>query len=176
MLVARDGANSTSIASNPTVVNLTIILLVLVLLASVLACGLYLIRRSRRRLRKEAEYCECEEKPTKGFGYHPLNSMSASSAGRSKSLHVYEEKRILVENSSSPPSSPDSVPEIRITFPEEEDGSGHRKSGRVVVVRVGETGVGLEPLAEDSAPSSRTDDAERFHSIDLERIGGLKER
>ncbi|MGY6405660.1 hypothetical protein, partial [Vibrio parahaemolyticus] len=71
---------------------------------------------------------------------------------------------------------PSPVPEIRITFPEEEDESGKRKSGRVVVVRISEAGsVGLEPY-NDQLPPYQTSDAERFQSLDIERMGGLKEK
>jgi len=77
---------------------------------------------------------------------------------------------------ASPPPTPDSVPEIRITFPDEQDETGRRKSGRVVIVRVGETGVGLEPLNDEQLPAYEKESSERFHSIDMERIGGLKEK
>jgi hypothetical protein len=74
------------------------------------------------------------------------------------------------------PDSPTSpVPEIRITFPDEVDESGKRQSGRVVVVRVGEHSVGLEPVQEDLPPYQR-DASDRFDSLDLDRIGGLKEK
>lgn len=78
---------------------------------------------------------------------------------------------------SSEPSSPSSpVPEIRITFPEEEDECGKRRSGRVVVVRISEAGgVGLEPYNDDHLPAYQKSDAERFQSLDLDRMGGLKE-
>lgn len=80
-----------------------------------------------------------------------------------------------MEQGSSPPASP--VPEIRITFPEEEDKSGKRKSGRVVVVRIGENGgVGLEPYQEESLPPYQSGEFDRFQSLDLERIGGLREK
>lgn len=82
----------------------------------------------------------------------------------------------MISNPSSPPLSPDNVPEIRITFPDEQDEAGRRMSGRVVVVRVGETGVGLEPLKEEQLPAYEKESGERFHSIDMERIGGLKEK
>jgi len=82
----------------------------------------------------------------------------------------------MIENSSSPPLSPDSVPEIRITFPDEQDESGRRKSGRVVIVRVGEKGIGLEPVRDEQLPAYEKESGERFHSIDMDRIGGLKEK
>lgn len=47
----------------------------------------------------------------------------------------------------------------------------------MVIVRVGETGVGLEPLrTEEQLPAYEKESKERFQSIDIERIGGLKEK
>jgi hypothetical protein len=85
---------------------------------------------------------------------------------------VHNEKQELVSRSDSPPDSP--LPEIRITFPEEIDESGKRKSGRVVVVHVGETAIGLEPV--EALPMYQKTEGERFDSIDLERVGGLVEK
>ena len=83
----------------------------------------------------------------------------------------------MVEESSRPSSPSSPLPEIRITFPEEEDDAGKRKSGRVVVVRISENGgVGLEPYNDDHLPPYQKSDAERFQSLDLDRIGGLKEK
>ena len=73
----------------------------------------------------------------------------------------------------SQPTSP--IPEIRITFPEEEDEMGKRKSGRVVVVSVSDMGrVGLEPLhnGKEGLPAYEGGD---WKELDLEQIGGLKE-
>lgn len=68
------------------------------------------------------------------------------------------------------------MPEIRITFPEEENEAGKSKSGRVVVVRISETGgLGLEPYSDEHLPAYQQSDAERFQSLDLDRMGGLKE-
>ena len=68
------------------------------------------------------------------------------------------------------------MPEIRITFPEEEDEAGKSKSGRVVIVRISEAGgVGLEPCSDEHLPAYQQSDAERFQSLDLDRMGGLKE-
>ena len=68
------------------------------------------------------------------------------------------------------------MPEIRITFPEEEDDVGKNKSGRVVVVRISETGgLGLEPCIDEHLLAYQQSDAERFQSLDLDRLGGLKE-
>ena len=82
-----------------------------------------------------------------------------------------------MDESSRPSSPSDSLPEIRITFPEEEDEAGKRKSGRVVIVRIGENGgVGLEPCNDDHLPPYQKSDAERLQSLDLDRMGGLKEK
>ena len=78
-----------------------------------------------------------------------------------------------MDHSLSPPGSP--IPEIRITFPEEVDEAGRRKSGRVVVVRVGDHSVGLEPV-QDTLPPYQQNESDRFHSLDLDRMGGLKEK
>ncbi len=83
----------------------------------------------------------------------------------------------MIEESFRPSSPSSPLPEIRITFPEEEDDAGKRKSGRVVVVRISENGgVGLEPYNDDHLPPYQRSDAERFHSLDLDRMGGLKEK
>lgn len=82
----------------------------------------------------------------------------------------------MMSNSSGAPLSPDDVPEIRITFPDEQDESGRPQSGRVVIVRVGENGIGLEPLKDEQLPAYEKESGERFHSIDMERIGGLTEK
>ena len=88
---------------------------------------------------------------------------------------MISEKSAFLDQSTSPPASP--IPEIRITFPEEvEDTTGKRKSGRVVVVRISDNGgVGLEPY-EEKLPPYQSSDSDRFQSLDLERMGGLKEK
>lgn len=102
-------------------------------------------------------------------------TITASHYGKGReSVLVFQEKADLMANSSSPPSSP--VPEIRITFPDEVDESGRRQSGRVLLVRVGEHNVGLEPMDEDDLPPYQRDSSDRFDSLDLDRIGGLKEK
>jgi hypothetical protein len=107
---------------------------------------------------------------------HQITAVLPSPYGRGSSIYVYDEKSSILSSPSSPPLTPESVPEIRITFPDEQDESGRRKSGRVVVVRVGETGVGLEPLKDEQLPAYEKESGERFHSLDMERIGGLKEK
>lgn len=166
-LAARD-ANAPPV--NHTMINLLVVLLVLLILALFLVGGL-LFLRARRRARKQAELPIYEEKR--------LSTSSSVSTHRrvmvrpSESVYVYQEKQNLIDNSNSPPQSP-RVPEIHITFPEEYDAAGKRQSGRVVVVHVGDTGVGMEPA--DGLPAYEKEEGGRFQSIDLERVGGLVEK
>ena len=79
----------------------------------------------------------------------------------------------MLEQEPESPRSP--VPEIRITFPEEDDSGNKCTSGRVVVVKMSEKGaVGLEPFIDDHLPTYQK--SERLESLDLERMGGLKEK
>ncbi|KAI1463326.1 uncharacterized protein F4812DRAFT_251536 [Daldinia caldariorum] len=94
--------------------------------------------------------------------------------GRSSILVV--NGRPMLNDPSSPPYSPNNIPEIHITFPDEQDEQGHNKGGRVVVVRVGETTVGLEPVKEEQLPAYEKESSTSFHSIDMDQIGGLKEK
>ena len=95
--------------------------------------------------------------------------------GTKDSIFVYDEKMNLIANSSSPPSS--AVPEIRVTFPDEDSSDGQKQNGRVVVVHVTETGsVGMSPLIQEQLPAYQRSDAERFQSLDLDSIGGLREK
>lgn len=82
----------------------------------------------------------------------------------------------MMSSASSTPSSPGEIPEIRITFPDEHDETGRPQSGRVVIVRVGENGIGLEPVPDDQLPAYCKETGDRFDSIDMERVGGLKEK
>ncbi|UKZ77320.1 hypothetical protein TrVFT333_005040 [Trichoderma virens FT-333] len=66
---------------------------------------------------------------------------------------------------------------IHITFPDEQDEQGRRKSGRVVVVRVGENAtVGLEPMHDEELPAYEKEAKGQFYSVDMDKIGGLKEK
>ena len=165
-LVARDGNDSDDSGLSPAAVDLLITLLVLLFVALLLTCGLLLLRR-RRQSQAQLPFHNGQVSPN-----HRRLTISAN--GKTESVFVYDEKRSLIENSSSPPDSP--IPEIRITFPEEEDDAGKRKSGRVVVVRISEGGrVGLEPYQEELPPYQSSEPG-RFHSLDIERLGGLKEK
>lgn len=116
--------------------------------------------------------------PTHNKGHHrtlTITTHPSSSNARGDSIFVYDEKMNLIANSSSPPNSP--VPEIHVTFPDEEGQKGEKKAGRVVVLRISDTGsVGMEPLHPEPLPPYQGDNAERFQSLDLERMGGLREK
>lgn len=174
--VTRDDSSSSTFT--PTLRNLLIALVVLGFLALILAATMYILRQVRRRKQRmqrlnsvsELPIVECEQRSSRNS--RRLTIATAASSKR-ESAFVSHEKEILMANSDSPPTSP--IPEIRITFPEEVDGKGKRQSGRVVVVRVGDNGVGLEPVQENLPPYQQHE-GDRFQSLDLDRIGGLKEK
>lgn len=169
VLVVRDEDKKEGI--DPSMVSLLISLLVLVILGLALI-GALLFLRNTRKAKKEAGLPLYEKRQS---GHRGL-TITASPYGKGReSILVFQEKQDLIANSSSPPSSP-KTPEIRITFPDEVDESGRQQPGRVLVVRVGEHNVGLEPLDEDQLPPYQRDSSDRFDSLDLDRIGGLKEK
>ena len=160
-LIVRDDNMS---IDNPTTFYLLIILVVLLFIGFLSVAALMLLRLIHRRRAQQGT--ECVEKP------QPKNHRRSR---HPPSISITNEKAALFEtaDSSGPPSP---VPEIHITFPDEEGHGNKRQSGRVVVVRISETGgVGLEPYQEQ-LPAYQKEDGARFQSLDLERIGGLKEK
>lgn len=154
-------------------VDLLIVLMVLIFISLCLVGTLYAVRKFRRSRAIARQQLPTHETAASRSNHRRL-TITATPYGRNSSVYVYDEKSSMV--SSSPPLSPDDVPEIRITFPDEQDESGRRKSGRVVVVKIGEKGsVGMEPVNED-LPAYEKETGGRFHSIDMDRIGGLKEK
>lgn len=178
-LDARDSSDDGS----ETVINVLLVVLGIAFLALILISVLLLFRR-HRRLRSLTQM-----QPEKGNGLPA--SQDASKAcpkgrgltietkhndGRSSVFFIGRDGQPMLQNPNSPPHSPDNVPEIRITFPEEQDEQGRPRSGRVVVVRVGDnSALGLEPLDEEQLPAYEKD-AKEFQSIDMDFIGGLKEK
>lgn len=96
--------------------------------------------------------------------------INAKASGSDESLAYYSEKQALMSPSAR---SPDCVPEIRITFPDEDASTGKRAT--VVLVQVGDGAVGYRPVEED-LPPYQSSNGQRFASVDLERVGGLKEK
>ncbi|KAL8728587.1 MAG: hypothetical protein Q9166_005320 [cf. Caloplaca sp. 2 TL-2023] len=167
--------NATSTALTPTMTSLLIALTVLFCTGLALIAVLFMLRAHRRSKLQKVPSLPLHNPSGKRISNHRRLRISTTPyAHGAKDFNIYSEKEMPVSPASSAPSSP--VPEIRITFPEEEDGSGKRKSGRVVVVRISEKGhVGLEPYHDEHLPPYVEEDAERFQSLDLDRIGGLKE-
>ncbi|CAD6501800.1 BgTH12-02046 [Blumeria graminis f. sp. triticale] len=157
-----------------TMINLTIALMALISIIMLLSATLYFIRTSRRRRAlARQQILPMHENSHSMNSYHPRRQQR-SQYNSEKQFSMYSEKS-LPGNSFD--SSSESIPEIRITFPDEQDEAGRRKSGRVVVVRVGETGIGLEPLKpEDQLPAYEENSGGHFHCVDMDRIGGLKEK
>lgn len=169
-LIRRDDAP----ALNHTMVTLLTILLVLAII-TVFLVGALLFLRQRRKARKALGVPQIDEKRLSTSSTHSHHRRV--SVRPSQSIHIYHEKELeAASRSSSEPSTPGSLPEIRITFPEEVDASGKRQSGRVVVVHVGDNGVGMEPADDEKLPAYQQTEGGRFQSIDLERIGGLEEK
>src|SRR5947209_6206440 len=138
IITRRDDDHPPNTHENNTMTHLLIALVALVSFALVLGGSLFFIRRIRRG-RKAASALPSYEASNK-------NHRGLTISTRDSTL-VYSEKQHLIDNSSPMPLTPESIPEIRITFPEEEDKQGRRVSGRVVVVEVGEAGVGfVRPL------------------------------
>jgi hypothetical protein len=167
-LLARDSNSNNGMST--TVIDLLITLLVLVFVLLCLTAAIFTLRRIRQRQAIARQQLPLYNE--KRSSHHRRLTISTT-PGQGSSIYVYDEKSSL--KSPTTPTSP--VPEIRITFPDEQDESGRPKSGRVVVVRVGENGVGLEPLHDDEQlPAYEKESKARFQSIDIERIGGLKEK
>jgi len=175
LLHIRDDSNPTSTSS--AVIDLLIALMVLIFTSLCLVGALYAVRKVRQSRAIARQQLPTHNEPSnRPVSNHRRLTISATPYGRNSNIYVYDEKSPMMKNPSSPPLSPENVPEIRITFPDEHDDAGRRKSGRVVIVRVGETGVGLEPLNEEQLPAYEKETSGRFHSIDMDSIGGLKEK
>lgn len=177
-LVVRDDSSSSTVMT-PTMMKLLIALIVLVFCGICLTGGLFILRarRKAKQIEKLTNLPFHASLASSKISNHRRLTVTAAPYGRhSKPITIYNEKEILVEEPSRPSSPSSPVPEIRITFPEEEDEAGRSKSGRVVVVRISDTGgLGLEPYSDEHLPAYQQSDAERFQSLDLDRMGGLKE-
>ncbi|CAK7274475.1 hypothetical protein SEPCBS57363_006182 [Sporothrix epigloea] len=177
-LAARFGSDD---SSNEHTITTMVILLAVVFSGLLLTSSLVMYRRMKRRqqlLAMALPQFETKNGST-GSNPHGLTIQTTNANGRQSMLVFSRDGQPMLANPQSPPSSPDNVPEIRITFPDEHDEMGRRKSGRVVVVRVGEhNAVGMEPLSqeEEQLPAYEKDSKSQFHSIDMDQIGGLKEK
>lgn len=162
--------------SPDSMINLMLIILGLIFFALILASLLFLFRRRRmQRLRKQAlpTYEEDAKLSTKQRGL----TIETTHNGRSSVFYIGRDGQPMLQNPQSPPHSPDNVPQIHITFPDEKDENGRSQSGRVLVVRVGDNAaVGLEPMHNEPLPAYEKESKSQFQSIDMDQIGGLKEK
>ncbi|KAL2156462.1 hypothetical protein VTH82DRAFT_1207 [Thermothelomyces myriococcoides] len=171
-LIARGGEEE----DNNLVINLLIALLVLLFVGLVAFALLVLLRRRRRQKQMMNETLPQYEDVKRTGNHRRLTIQTGNGNGRSSVIVVENNGQPMLANPHSPPYSPDNVPEIHITFPDEQDEQGRPKSGRVVVVRVGDTSVGLEPLPDEQLPAYEKESKTQFYSIDMDKIGGLKEK
>ncbi|KAH7037725.1 uncharacterized protein B0I36DRAFT_70206 [Microdochium trichocladiopsis] len=170
------GRRDLSFGESDSTLNLMIGFLAIVFFSLCLASSLIMLRRIKLQRQMNVEdglpkYQDLDHQ--QGRNINRLNIHTAD--GRS-SILVLNNGRPMLSDPSSPPHSPSNVPEIHITFPDEHDDQGRQQNGRVVVVRVGETSIGLEPYKEEQLPAYQKENAGGFYSIDMNQIGGLKEK
>jgi hypothetical protein len=168
-LLVRNNSASASASLSPLTARLLVALLILAILGIALL-GTLRARRRRKQARRPTLPLHSPRQET--CRSHRRLTITAAPYGRHSQVFVVDEKHGLCAEAESPCSP---VPEIRITFPDEPDAEGKCQSGRVVVVQLNENGsVGLGPCAHEDLPPYQS--GERFQSLDLERMGGLKEK
>lgn len=166
-------------SSNSNLVNLLIALLSLVFLGMVLLAMWVGLRRVRKQkaVREQSLLPQYQDDLKRRSSNHRRLTIETKGGMGRSSVIIFKDGQPMLQNPSSPPHSPDNVPEIHITFPDEEDKQGRRKSGRVVVVRLSEgSNVGLEPVNDEQLPAYEKESNTQFYSIDMNQIGGLKEK
>ncbi|KAI1821799.1 hypothetical protein F4861DRAFT_517538 [Xylaria intraflava] len=173
VLAIRDSSDSDDWDST---LNAMIALLGLALFGLILVGTVVVLQRRRRLLQQQhvdqtlPRYDDIEHEAGRNTRRLTIQTPNG------KSSIVVVNGRPMLADPEAPPHSPTNVPEIHITFPDEQDEHGQRKHGRVLLVRVGETTIGLEPLKEEQLPAYEKDAGSAFYSIDMDRIGGLKEK
>ncbi|KAL2123302.1 hypothetical protein VTJ04DRAFT_3757 [Mycothermus thermophilus] len=174
----RDGdySGEKPIDNNDSVIKILVALLCVTVFGLLALGALMFIRKQRRKKQMMRETLPTYQDVKKTGNHRRLTITTSGGNGRSSVIVVNGGGQPMLANPNSPPHSPDNVPEIHITFPDEQDEQGRPKSGRVVVVRVGETSIGLEPLHDEELPAYEKESSSQFYSIDMEKIGGLKEK
>ncbi|KAI0194945.1 hypothetical protein F4808DRAFT_332503 [Astrocystis sublimbata] len=171
IIAARELSDSDSWDS---AINATISLLGLALFGLALVGTLMLLQRHRQRRQLLDQTLPRYNDIDHQVGRNTRRLTIQTPGGKSSIVVV--DGRPMLADPNAPPHSPNNVPQIHITFPDEHDEQGRRKTGRVLLVRVGETTIGLEPLKEEQLPAYEKDGSNAFYSIDMDRIGGLKEK
>lgn len=189
-LLARDSdAPEDTDDGSDHMINLMLIILGLVFFALILVSILFLFRRASRIKQQrasdmlpsyyDAAHLEAGNKNFAGGNgnNHRGLTIETTHNGRSSIVVIGRDGHPMLANPNSPPHSPDNVPEIHITFPDEHDDNGRVQNGRVLVVRVGDNAtVGLEPMHDEQLPAYEKEAKGQFYSIDMDQIGGLKEK
>jgi hypothetical protein len=163
-----------------SMINIMLVVLGLVFLCLILASSFFLFRRYRMKQRMQADilpsYYDSKHQGRSNHNPHGL-TIETTHNGRSSMIYISRNGQPMLANPNSPPHSPDNVPEIHITFPDEQDDQGRPKSGRVLYVRVGDNAtVGLEPMHNEQLPAYEKEAKGGFYSVDMDQIGGLKEK
>ncbi|KAI2612602.1 uncharacterized protein GGS25DRAFT_476103 [Hypoxylon fragiforme] len=171
ILYGRD--TTLGVEESDTAVDLMIAFLGVSFFALVMVALLLVLRRAKRERQMQNETLP-HYNDIKHDGNHTRHLTIQTADGRSSILVL--NGRPMLADPNSPPHSPNNVPEIHITFPDEQDENGRSKKGSVVVVRVGETSVGLEPVKDEQLPAYEKESSTGFYSIDMDQIGGLKEK
>jgi hypothetical protein len=185
-LVRRDLESTPS----NTMINLMIAVLTLFFFALLLVALLVLLRRLRQQQQMRAntlpQYGGIDSMQQHGHQRsrnHRRLTITTGDDRSSRVVVIRPDGSPMLINPNRPPHSPDNIPQIHITFPDEHDDKGNKRaSGRVVVVRVGDKSVGMEPLREAPSPSEQLpaynekEPNDGFFALDLDRIGGLKEK
>jgi hypothetical protein len=175
-LVTRSDMPVDSDGSDDSMINLMLGLLGLVFLGLILVALLFLFRRARLQKQQQIK-SEEDGLPSYYDSDHRGLTIETTHNGRSSVFVINQDGRPMLANPNSPPYSPDNVPEIHITFPDEQDDQGRQQNGRVLVVRVGDnSAVGLEPMNDEQLPAYEKEAKGQFYSIDMDHIGGLKEK
>ncbi|KAI1815280.1 hypothetical protein GGS20DRAFT_544294 [Poronia punctata] len=169
-LAVREFSDSDSF--DDSTMNAMIVLLALLLSSLIFALALLMLRRHRQQIIDQSlpSYNDVEKEAGRNTRRLTIQTPNG------KSSIVLVNGRPMLADPQSPPDSPRNVPEIHITFPDEQDEHGRQKNGRVLLVRVGETTIGLEPLTEEQLPAYEKQGSNEFYSIDMDSIGGLKEK
>lgn len=137
------------------------------LIIAILVSGFFLIRRWRKRTIPQLPLHKGD------LEVASKHHRSTDTLSRQSSFVMREKEAFLAVTYGPPSAAP---PAIHLTLPEELDDGTKSASVRVVVVSIGDHGeVGLSPLAQEQLPPYQEHTSERFQSLDLERLGGLKE-
>lgn len=169
-LAAREAGDSDS------TMDLMITFLGLAFFALILAAVLMMLRRAKRQRAMNDETLPQYNDLKHEYNGPNTRRLTITTADGRSSIVVLDGRRPMLSDPNSPPHSPTNIPAIHITFPDEHDENGRKQNGAVMVVRVGETTVGMEPVRDEQLPAYEKESSHGFYSVDMDSIGGLKEK